>query len=214
MDRRYNYKLIAVITGVLLLIFLVVVFFINRENPLILESTSPVQYDNKAPQDVEIVFYFNKSLDVNQPENMQVKVAPRIDFKTEIAQNALLLRYSETLIDQTTYNISISNIRASDGTLLELVSNTFTVIDNSVRGEFLRSLPISGDGYTVARLSNDTIYAQITERPVEEKTAEVYTLLEQNGISTDDFVIKIEALRSLTGAGAPAEPTQPLPAGE
>ena len=215
MNNNANKKVWFGVFGVVIFaILFITLFIINRESPLLLQSTSPPPHDQKAPQNVSIVFTFNKQLDADQPDNMQIRIAPSIDFETVINDNAIELRYDTILLDQTTYNISIANLRAHDGSVLELASNTFTVEDTSRRGQFLRSLPLTGDGYTLARLSTDTIYAQITKAPIEDKAEEIYELLAENDITETDFVIKIEALRSLRGAGAPPEPTQPLPPGE
>lgn len=195
------------------IVFIIFNLITKKQSDLLLVSQNPVPHTVGVPSDTNIVFTFNKQL-LDNLEEVTINTAPKFDYSVSVEGNSITIYPLTTLMDSVTYNISLENVKAFDESLLDIASNTFSVVDNSKRGVFLRSLPLSGDGYTIARISDDIIYIQITKQPIDKITASINNLLRDSNITSDLFTIKIEALRSLSGQGAPATPSSPLPPGE
>jgi hypothetical protein len=210
LTKQTNTRPIILIV-IVLAVIMMITYLLLRPSKFELLSVEPAPYSQEVPPDSFIVFRFNKKLAPQQKEDFSVTIAPNTDLTWEVQEDRLIINVTELMVDETTYNVSVQNISSTGNDVLDVSSNTFTVLDNTKRGEFLRNLPIEGDGYVIARLSSNTIYAQITKNPVDKKESAIRKLLNDSGITDDLFVIKIEALRSLTGSGAPAIPLPDYP---
>ncbi len=169
-----------------------------------LVSVSPNNYSQDVNVDTEIKFEFSKTLSRKETSNT-LEVIPASYLTKDIVDNEIIFKPNTNLKENTQYTIKLSNIESINGEQISPITLIFTTgKDNSLRAQFIKSLPIQGDGFYIKYDETiNTFIVTIQKNPYDKYKQNAIDYLTSKGINTNSEKIKYEQLRYLQGNGAP-----------
>jgi hypothetical protein len=213
---RNNVIILIVVVSVLLL--LSILFLQTNNRSFNITSTSPNQDETNVAIDGFIEINFSKNIEhleifsINDPSvdysayDVRIETRPTIvaDITLEGGTFRIIPRHS--LLESQEYALFLSNVTSSEGGVVDQYELTFTTgQDESVRAQFIRSLPLYQENYNVTYSSiRNAFIIQITGGDAEEATSNAYNLLRENGIDVDVEEIIVDTIRTEQGGGSPA----------
>lgn len=191
-------KLLAGIIGGLVLIAFVGLFLLGSgrlSGELVLVATTPRNGSTVADAPT-IEFKFNHVLSPDG-NDFSVSVTPTVVYTYKVVGDSVIVSPSQKLASGQTYNVVIQNVIGRKDERLDAVSLSFKVEDPSRRGEFIKSLPYYGPGFTINYLSTAQWHVQITKLPEEQYRQAALELLRSVGVDPDTEPITFEKNRAL-----------------
>lgn len=202
MNRWITYIVVGV---VLLTIGLGILFVISTNNSksFTIANTSPTNNDIGFDPSKPIVVSYTQPLKLDQSKD-NIKVSPKFAYLVEIANNTITITPNKPLEENVSYIISLNNIQSTSGSTLSSTITFKTGRNNSVRAQFIRTLPRFANNFSIIYLPDtDSFSVTITKLPYDQSKADAMQYFRNQGLNPNTERIDFEALRSIEGKGAP-----------
>lgn len=193
---------ILIVTCTVVLAALAIIMSAKKPPPLELVNTSPANGSVINVGQKELKLSFSEELDPKLvPE---VQLIPSAGYEPVIEGKDLVLRLSETLNDQTTYNLIVENVRSKAGAILNIASLSFSVNDTTQAGKFKRGLPHNAELFSLWHVKDNEFYVIVRSRDFNKVKAEVEILFRQAGLNPTDYTINYDTNTSASEGGEPS----------
>ena len=174
---------ILLVTALLSIMICGLYLLIPKNSKLQLETSNPPNNATNTKTSSPIVLQFTQPLDADSPYKT-VEISPRTEISIEVDGSRITIKPKNQFRQETKYTVTFNGLLAANGSSIESLAQVFTTGQRSLTA-FEKSLPYSGDGFTIEQLGDASIVVLINSDEVEKSKAAARAYLQKNGIDPD-----------------------------
>jgi len=199
MEDNKRQKLIIISVSTLVVLILVIIFSLigsssPQDNSFQFVAVTPAEGSVIDPSQTTVSFELNKQLSLIQPDTFSISVTPSVDYVYGVVGDTLNINLSNLqLNDSVKYNVVVNGLKNRDDEVFSSLSTTFTVKFPAAAADLLDKLPFRGDGFTIVKLSDYTLYVSVSKKPIASYGQKASEYLAGLGIDNSKFDIAIQS---------------------